>query len=42
MNKANNLYKNTAFLSYLEKLDIKYNDQSLYDYMKETYPDLFD
>lgn len=35
-------YKNTAFLSYLEKLDIKYNDQSLYDYMKETYPDLFD
>ncbi len=35
-------YKNTAFLYYLEKCNIKYHDQSIFDYMKETYPDLFD
>lgn len=35
-------YKNTAYLYYLEKCNIKYHDQSIFDYMKETYPDLFD
>jgi hypothetical protein len=35
-------YKNTAYLHYLEKLDFKYHDQSIYDYMLSAYPDLFD
>lgn len=35
-------YKNSAYLHYLEELDIQYHDQSIYDYMLETYPDLFE
>lgn len=35
-------YKNSAYLYYLEQLDIQYHDQSIYDYMLETYPDLFE
>ena len=35
-------YKNTAYLHYLENCDITYHDQSIYDFMKETYPDLFE
>ena len=27
---------------WLKKMDIKYHDQSVYDYFKENYPDLFD
>ena len=34
-------YKNTAYLHYLENCGITYHDQSIYDYMNETYPDLF-
>lgn len=35
-------YRNSAYLYYLEQLDIQYHDQSIYDYMLETYPDLFE
>ncbi len=35
-------YQNTAYLYYLENCGIEYNDQSIYDYMLATYPDLFD
>ncbi|MFA7222629.1 MAG: hypothetical protein WC148_03770, partial [Bacilli bacterium] len=34
-------YKTTAFTHYIEDLEIIYNDQSIYDYFKITYPDLF-
>jgi hypothetical protein len=34
-------YKTTAFTHYLEDCEINYNDQSVYDYFKTTYPDLF-
>lgn len=34
-------YKTTAFTHYIEDLEIIYNDQSIYDYFKTTYPDLF-
>lgn len=35
-------YTNTAYLHYLEKCNIKYHDTSIYEYMLENYPDLFD
>ncbi len=34
-------YKTTAFTHYLADCEINYNDQSIYDYFKTTYPDLF-
>lgn len=34
-------YKTTAFTHYLESCEINYNDQSIYNYFKTTYPDLF-
>ena len=35
-------YTNTAYQHYLEESGIEYNDQSIYDYMLSTYPDLFE
>lgn len=35
-------YKTTAFTHYLEDCEIIYHDQSIYDYFKTTYADLFD
>ncbi len=34
-------YKTTAFAHYLENCEIIYHDQSIYDYFKSNYPDLF-
>jgi len=34
-------YRTTAFSHYLEDCEIMYHDQSIYDYFKTTYPDLF-
>ncbi len=35
-------YASLAKEHWLEKMDIKYHDQSVYDYFKDNYPDLFD
>lgn len=35
-------YTSNAILYYLEKSNINYHDQDVYDYFKDTYPDLFD
>jgi len=35
-------YTTTAFTHYLKNCNITYHDQSVYDYFKTTYPDLFE
>lgn len=35
-------YTNLSRDHWLEKMDLKYHDQKVYDYFKENYPDLFD
>lgn len=35
-------YKNSAFQHYLEKCEILFNDQSIFNYFKSAYPDLFE
>ncbi len=35
-------YSTLATKKYLKAMDIKYHDQSVYDYFKENYPELFD
>jgi len=35
-------YASSAKEYYLEKMNIKYHDQDVYDYFKENYPDLFE
>lgn len=39
---SNDTYTSSAYLYYLEQLDIQYHDQSIYDYMLDAYPDLFE
>ena len=39
---ANDTYTNLATKYFLEKCEIKYHDQSVYDYFKENHPELFD
>lgn len=39
---AGSTYKTSAFQHYLEKCEILFNDQSIYDYFLKTYPDLFE
>ena len=39
---ASGNYTSLAKEHWLEKMDIKYHDQKIYDYFKSNYPDLFD
>ena len=38
----NDTYKNLSKKHWLEKMDLKYHDQVIYDYFKTNFPDLFD
>ena len=39
---SNETYKKQSYVKFLKDSKIKYHDQDIYDYFKETYPSLFE